>query len=103
MSDAATATARQRQTAKGRRAFLDTLPSPEARSEHFRDLARRSAAGRVVLSRDDALALNEAYRLLETIAARGKIAAPADVRHASGQPGDAADTSSDPNRSPRET
>jgi hypothetical protein len=75
MADA-TASPRQRQTANGRRAFLDTLPTPETRSEHFRDLGRRSAEGRVVLSADEADALGAAYSLLTKIAQRGKIPTP---------------------------
>lgn len=75
MADA-TPTPRQRQTANGRRAFLDQFPSEEAKREHFRELARRSAAGRVVLSADEAAALGEAYELLGRIAARTKLPTP---------------------------
>jgi hypothetical protein len=72
MADA-TSSPRQRQTENGRRAFLEQFPSPEARSEHFRDLARRSNEGRVVLNASEADALGQAYALLGRIAARGKM------------------------------
>ena len=76
-------TPRQRQTASGRRAFLESFPSSEDRSEHFRDMARRSAESRVVLSGEEAAALSGAYRLLSRIAARGKIGdSPTDPKAA---------------------
>ncbi len=46
MSDASLSP-RQRQTSNGRAKFLDRFPTPEARSEHFKELARRSAEGRL--------------------------------------------------------
>jgi hypothetical protein len=83
MSDPGTLTTRQRQTANGRRALLDKLATTEDRSEHFRDLARRSAGSRRVLSGDEAAALDAAYALLGKVAARGKIAAsPTDPKAA---------------------
>ena len=75
MSDAVPSP-RQRQTANGRRAFLERFPTAEARSEHFRELARKSAGSRVVLTADEAAALTEAYQLLAKIARRGKLPAP---------------------------
>lgn len=63
-------TARQRQTLNGRLALADRFPTPEARTQHYRELGRRSAERRVVLSGDEAAALRAAYRLLGEIAAR---------------------------------
>ena len=65
-----TLTARQRQTLNGRQALADRFPTPEARTQHYRELGRRSAERRVVLSGDEAAALRDAYRLLRTIADR---------------------------------
>ena len=62
--------ARQRQSANGRRAFLERFPDDESEREHFRDLAQRSAAGRFTLSADEASALSECYNILTRIAAR---------------------------------
>ena len=71
MSDLAS---RQRQTANGRRAFLDKFPSPEARSEHFRNLARRAAGSRVVLSAADAAVLITAHELIGRVADKARCA-----------------------------
>jgi hypothetical protein len=60
----------QRRTLPAREAFARKFSSPEARSEHFRALAEKANAGRVVLSGDEAAALSAAYRLLSTIADR---------------------------------
>ncbi len=60
----------QRRTLPAREAFARKFPSPEAKSEHFRAMAERANAGRVVLSGDEATALRDAYRLLRTIADR---------------------------------
>ena len=68
-----TLTARQRQTLPGRRALADQFPTPEARTEHYRALARRSADRRVVLSGDEAAALADAYSLLGRIAERARV------------------------------
>ncbi len=46
-------TARQRQTLAARQAFADRFTSPEERTEHYRALGRKSAARRLVLSRDE--------------------------------------------------
>ena len=66
----ATLTPRQRQTANGRTKFLEKFPDTETRSAHFRDLAQRAAAGRVVLSSSDASVLAKAYDVLARIAER---------------------------------
>jgi hypothetical protein len=60
----------QRRTLPAREAFARKFPSPEAKSEHFRAMAERANAGRIVLSGDEASALRDAYRLLRTIADR---------------------------------
>ena len=60
--------AHQRQTLNGRQALADRFPTPEARTQHYRELGRRSAERRVVLSGDEAEALRDTYRLLRTIA-----------------------------------
>ena len=65
-----TLTARQRQTLNGRRALADRFPTPEARTQHYRELGRRSAERRLVLSGNEAVALRDAYALLRTIAER---------------------------------
>jgi hypothetical protein len=65
-------TARQRQTLSGRQALAEQFPSPEARTEHYRALGRRSAERRVVLSGDEAAALVGAYELLARIAERAR-------------------------------
>lgn len=69
MSDIAL-TPRQRQTLPGRQALAAKFSTPEAKSEHYRALARRSNEGRLVLSGDEADALVGAYRLLGEIAGR---------------------------------
>ena len=63
-------TARQQQTLAGRQALADRFPTPEARTQHYRELGRRSAERRVVLSGDEAAALRNAYALLAKIADR---------------------------------
>jgi hypothetical protein len=68
-------TARQRQTLPAREALAARFTSPEERREFYRALGRKSAAQRVVLSRDDVAALAplvEAYALLTRIVARAR-------------------------------
>ena len=65
-----TLTRRQHQTLPARRALAEQFPTPEARTEHYRALGRRSAERRVVLSGDEAAALRNAYALLAKIADR---------------------------------
>ena len=65
-------TRRQRQTQAARQALAECFPTPEAKSEHYRRLGRRSAERRVVLSGDEAAALADAYELLGRIAARAR-------------------------------
>jgi hypothetical protein len=77
-----TLTPRQRQTLAGRRALADQFSSPEARTEHYRALGRRSAERRVVLSGDEAKALSEAYALLGRIAERAQSKISADPQAA---------------------
>jgi hypothetical protein len=68
-----TLTARQQQTLNGRQALADQFPSPEARTEHYRALGRRSAERRITLSGDEAVALVDAYSLLSRIAERARL------------------------------
>jgi hypothetical protein len=68
-----TLTLRQRQTLPGRRALAEQFPSPEARTEHYRALGRRSAERRITLSGDEAAALVDAYSLLSRIAERARM------------------------------
>jgi hypothetical protein len=63
-------TAGQRRTRAAREALAARFTSPQERSEHYRDLGRKSAADRRVLSGDDAAALVSAYALLGRIVAR---------------------------------
>ena len=62
--------------ARARETFAASFESAEAKSEHYRELAARSAktrADRVYLTRDEASALVECYSLLRGIARRSKI------------------------------
>ena len=68
-----TLTLRQRQTVPGRRALAGQFSSPEARTEHYRALGRRSAERRITLSGDEAAALVDAYALLSRIAQRARV------------------------------
>ncbi len=69
-----TVSPQQKRTERGRSTFLDRFATPEERTEYFRALGKRSAEGRIMLSRDEAAALATAYRLLGTIAARARVA-----------------------------
>ena len=68
-----TLTRRQRQTLPGRLALAEQFPTPEAQTEHYRALGRRSAERRFVLSGDEAAALVDAYALLSRIAERARM------------------------------
>ena len=68
-----TLTLRQRRTLPGRRALAEQFPNPEAQTEHYRALGRRSAERRFVLSGDEAAALVDAYALLGRIAERARV------------------------------
>ena len=70
---------RQRQTHAARQAFAGKFSTPEARSEYFRELSRKSAARRVVLTGDEVEALAKAYALLRGIAERASLPAPANA------------------------
>jgi hypothetical protein len=63
-----TLTAGQRRTAKARAAFQQSFPSPEAKTSHYRAMAEKAAAGRIVLSGDDVEAFSQAVALLRRIA-----------------------------------
>jgi hypothetical protein len=60
----------QRRTLKAREALARKFATPEQKTEHYRAMAEKANAGRVVLSGDEATALRDAYRLLASIAAR---------------------------------
>jgi hypothetical protein len=60
----------QRRTLKAREALASKFATPEQKTAHYRAMAERANAGRVVLSGNEATALRDAYRLLRTIADR---------------------------------
>jgi hypothetical protein len=60
----------QYQTKRAREAFAAQFPTPESKTEFYRELGRKSAAGRIVLSGEEAAALADAYALLGRIAER---------------------------------
>jgi len=60
----------QERTLAAREALARKFPTPEAKTEHYRAMAAKANAGRVVLSGDEARALSDAYTLLGRIAAR---------------------------------
>jgi hypothetical protein len=86
ISVAETLTARQRQTLNARSALAARFPNDEAKSEHYRQLANKANAGRVVLSGDETQTLTAgldtltigldslaaAYALLQSIAAKAE-------------------------------
>ena len=63
-------TVAQSRTLLAREALARTFPTPEAKSEHYRALAAKANARRIVLSGDEADALGRAYALLGQIVAR---------------------------------
>lgn len=63
-------TPNQKRTVRGREAFLSRFPTAEAKSEHFRALAVKANAGRLVLSGAEAESLAAAYRLIGEIVGR---------------------------------
>ena len=62
----------QRRTLRAREALAAKFSTPEEKSAYYRELARRSNDGRVVLSGDEAAALGDAYALLGRIVARNR-------------------------------
>lgn len=58
----------QERTRRARAALAAKFKSPEERSAHYRELARRSNDGRLVLSAAEVVALGDAYALLGRIA-----------------------------------
>jgi hypothetical protein len=62
----------QRRTLPAREALARKFDSPEAKKRHYRAMADKANAGRVVLSGDEAEAVVQAYRLLEMIAERAR-------------------------------
>lgn len=65
-----TLTPAQRRTLPARQALANKFPDPAAKSEHFRQLARRSHERRLTLSREEAAAVLSAYELLRRVAER---------------------------------
>jgi hypothetical protein len=65
-----TLTPGQQRTTAARDALARKFPSPEAKSEFYREIGARGNAGRVVLRAEEATALRDAYRLLASIADR---------------------------------
>jgi hypothetical protein len=59
-----------RRTQAAREAFARKFPTPEARSEFYRQIGERGNAGRLVLRAEEAAALRGAYQLLAKIADR---------------------------------
>lgn len=66
-------TERQLRTLPARQARAAKFASPQEKSEHYRELARKSHEGRVTLSGDEAAAVVEAYALLGRIAERARL------------------------------
>jgi hypothetical protein len=60
----------QRRTLRARVALAAKFPTPEARSQHYRELAARANAGRVTLTAAEAAAVADALRLLSSIASK---------------------------------
>ena len=66
-------TERQLRTLPARQARAAKFASPEEKSAHYREMARRGNEGRVVLGADEAAAVLQAYDLLTRIAERARI------------------------------
>lgn len=62
----------QRRTLPARDALARKFDSPEEKRQHYRAMAEKANAGRVVLSGDEAAALVDAYSLLARIAERAR-------------------------------
>ncbi|MCA9880019.1 MAG: hypothetical protein KC442_19630 [Thermomicrobiales bacterium] len=60
----------QRRTLRARERFNAKFPTPEARSEHFRQMARRAKAGRVTLSTTEVEVLSSAAAILASVLGR---------------------------------
>ena len=65
----------QRRTLAAREAFASKFETSEQSIKHYRDMAEKANAGRVVLSGDEASALVDAYALLGRIAERARSSA----------------------------
>jgi hypothetical protein len=62
----------QRRTLPARQALAAQFASPEAKTEYYQELARRSHERRLTLSGDEAAALLAAYTLLRQIIERAQ-------------------------------
>ncbi|MFL5759099.1 MAG: hypothetical protein ACJ789_05130 [Thermomicrobiales bacterium] len=60
-----------------RRYFADKFQTQAEKTEYFSDLAKKSQAGRIVLTGDQADAVRQAYALLQRVSA--KLEAPVEV------------------------
>jgi hypothetical protein len=70
MPGAVVLTPNQRRTERAREALAAKFPDPEVRSQHYRNLAAKSNAGRVTLTATEAKAVADAFRLLSRIAGK---------------------------------
>jgi hypothetical protein len=70
----------QRRTLPAREALAAKFTTPEQKSEHYRALAERSNAGRIVLSAADAEVLARAYALLGQIVSRSQQSSPDSLK-----------------------
>jgi hypothetical protein len=66
----------QQRTAAARRAFAEQFTSAEEKSEHYRRMAQKANAGRLVLRPDDVSALVTAYQALRSVAERAGAVRP---------------------------
>ena len=64
---------RRRETLPARQALAARFASPSEKSDHFRELARKSHERRITLSGAEAAALVDAYSLLSRIAERARV------------------------------
>ena len=69
----------QRRTLPARQALARKFASPEAKSQHYREMAAKANAGRVVLSGREAAALTDVYRLLGRVLGEPAPSAPREV------------------------
>jgi hypothetical protein len=78
-----TLTPAQRRTLAARQAFSAQFASDEERSAHYRRMAVRSNAARVVLNREEARAFLEAFAVMQVVADRAQRACDAEPAVAS--------------------
>src|SRR5215211_1838975 len=71
---------------KPRGISVNGFPDPDSKTQYFRDLGRRAAESRIVLSGEEAEALRGAYALLSEVARRGKLAPRSEEGTAASDP-----------------